>query len=741
MKIICIGNYPPRKCGIATFTENLVKSIIQAATDHSLNLEVEVIAMNDHHQQYDYPGIVKLTINDQEKEDYIRAANFISASGADLCLFQHEYGIYGGDSGLLILGLLKRIKIPVVSTFHTVLLNPSFHQKEVLIRIADYSEKIVIMNSMAIGFLNEVYGIPLSKIVKIEHGVPDFGRLSQAKVNRPKSWTSRTVLLTFGLIGRNKGIETVIKALPYIVKKHPGVLYVILGKTHPHVVKYAGEEYREYLEGLTHELGLDEHVEFLDQYVSEEELTNYLLASDIYITPYLNKAQITSGTLCYAMGGGSAVVSTPYWHAEELLAEGRGRLFDFKDYRALTGVLNDLLDNPADLETLKQRTYNYGLRFAWPKIGLKYISTFEGAIHDFNEIKGICKPFTINFPEINLTHLERLTNDTGLIQHANGIVADYKTGYCLDDNARALIACLIAFKRTDDERYYALIYKYFTLLYYLQNEDGSFKNYLTYRRNTTEEVGSDDAFGRAVWALGAMVRWSPCDSMFQVSLDLMHRATTHFEKLQYARGMANCVFGLYHYIKRFPDQERVIKMLSELSDKLVRLFHENSKEGWLWFEPSITYDNGLLPAALYAAFEITEKPEYLDVADQTRSFLENKCLANEQLTLVGNKTWWLSHHAESSNYAQQPIDAMAMVLLYDMAYQATKQIEYIEKLKICYSWFFGLNDLNLPLYDSQTHGCNDGLEEMGVNRNQGAESLIAYLYSNLLAGPYLKEPE
>ncbi len=738
MKIICIGNYPPRKCGIATFTENLMKSIIQASADHSLNMEVEVIAMNDHHQQYNYPEIVKLTINDQEKEDYDKAARFISDSGAHLCLLQHEYGIYGGDSGLLILGLLRKLKIPVVSTFHTVLLNPSFHQKEVLIRIAGFSEKIVIMNSMAIGFLNKVYGIPISKIVKIEHGVPDFGQLSRIKVKRPKSWNNRTVFLTFGLLGRNKGIETVIKALPGIVKKHPGVLYVILGKTHPHVVKYAGEEYREYLETLTHDLGLDEHVEFLDRYVTEEELTNYLRASDIYITPYLNKAQITSGTLCYAVGGGSAVVSTPYWHAEELLADGRGRLFDFKDYRALTELLNELLDNPAQLDILKQQAYHFGLHFAWPKIGIKYISVFEGVIHDLKEVKGVCKSFTINFPELNIMHLQRLTNDTGLIQHANGCVADYKTGYCLDDNARALIVCLIAFKRTGDDTYYPLIYKYFTLLYYLQNKDGSFKNYLTYRRNTTEEVGSDDAFGRAVWALGAMVRWSPCDSMFQVALDLISRAVTHFGKLQYARGMANCVFGLYHYIKRFPDQERYIKMLSELSDNLVRLFNENSKEGWLWFEPSITYDNGLLPAALYAAYEITEIHEYLYVADKTRNFLENKCMANEHLTLVGNKTWWLSHHAESSNYAQQPVDAMAMVLLYDMAYRATKKVAYIEKLKICYSWFFGLNDLNLPLYDDQTHGCNDGLEDLGVNRNQGAESIIAYLFSNLLAEPYLQ---
>jgi len=349
MKIICIGNYPPRKCGIATFTENLVKSIHTAATDHHMEIIVEVIAMNDLNQIYDYPDIVKLSINDNNPGDYLKAADYINNANADLCLFQHEYGIYGGNSGLLILSLLRRIKIPIVSTLHTVLQNPTFHQLEVLKKIAGYSEKVVIMNAMAIPFLTDVFGIPKSKIVTIEHGVPDFSMVDKKNLQKPSSWNNRKVILTFGLLGRSKGIETVIKALPSVVEKHPDVLYTVLGKTHPHVVKYAGEEYRESLEALTAELGLENNVEFLNQYVTEEELTNHLLASDIYVTPYLNKAQITSGTLCYAVGGGSAVVSTPYWHAEALLSEGRGRLFDFENHQELATILNELLDDPEEL--------------------------------------------------------------------------------------------------------------------------------------------------------------------------------------------------------------------------------------------------------------------------------------------------------------------------------------------------------------------------------------------------------
>lgn len=736
MKIICIGNYPPRKCGIATFTENLVKSIFRAAADHDLEMEIEVIAMNENNQNYAYPDIVKQTITDCEKDDYLKAADYINNSGADMCLFQHEYGIYGGNSGLLILALLRRLKIPVVSTFHTVLQKPTFHQREVLKKVVSYSEKVVVMNPMAIPFLTDVFGVSKSKIVVIEHGVPDFGNFDKKSIQKPKSWNGRKVLLTFGLLGRSKGIETVIRALPKVVKKHPDLLYAVLGKTHPHVVKHAGEEYREFLIELTHRLGLENNVEFLDTYVSEEELMNHLLASDIYVTPYLNKAQITSGTLCYALGGGSAVVSTPYWHAEVLLAEGRGRLFGFEEHNELQCILTELLDDPNELARLKQRAYAYGLKIAWPRIGFEYISTFQLAIKLFVPVAEIFKPFEIHIPEFNVSHLRRMTDDTGLIQHANGCIADYKTGYCVDDNARALMVCLVAYQQSDSDVYFDLIHRYLAYIMHLQNSDGSFKNYLTYWRNSVEKVGSDDAFGRAVWALGALIRLAPCDSIFHVAMELFYKSTTQFLKLKYARGYANCIFGLYHYIKRFPDQENYIKMLSGLADKLVLQFKAHQKEGWDWFEPGITYDNGLLPASLYTAYSISNNTEYLEVADVSRRFLEKKCLVNNQLTLVGNKRWWMENN-ETSAFAQQPIDAMAMVMLYDCAWRATKEPGHKDKLKACFYWYFGKNDLNLPLYDFQTHGCNDGLEEYDVNRNQGAESILSYLMSWLIAKPYL----
>jgi len=323
------------------------------------------------------------------------------------------------------------------------------------------------------------------------------------------------------------------------------------------------------------------------------------------------------------------------------------------------------------------------------------------------------------------------------VQHAIGCVPDFKSGYCLDDNARALIVCLEAYRQTNDLTYLPLIYRYTSYLAYLQNEDGTFKNYLTYDHRLTEETGSDDAYGRAMWALGTLIRFAPNDSLFQVGMDLFFKALHGIDQLTHARGYANCIFGLYHYTKKFPDQERYLHIIMALADKLLQKFQDFDQDNWAWFESSITYDNGLLPASLYVAYELTEKAEYLNIAEKSRRFLETKCFVNQQLTLIGNKTWWLAQHKKTSQYAQQPIDAMAMVWLYDCAYRATNRDEFARKIITCFNWFLGMNELHMPLYDEHTHGCNDGLEEMNVNRNQGAESIIAYLLSWLLTKPFV----
>ncbi len=741
MKIICIGNYPPRQCGIATFTENLVKAIQHAALTQSEDLQIEVIAMNDSGQIYNYPKIVTKTIRDQYKNDYLEAAGYINDSGADICLIEHEYGIFGGNSGLLLISLIRSLKVPVVTTLHSVLQKPNFHQKEVLKKIASYSTSIIVMSRLAVDFLQEIYEVPDSKIFCIEHGVPDFELMRSNIPQAPEKWKDRKVILTFGLIGRSKGIETVIKALPKIVSAHPDVLYVVLGKTHPHVVRHAGEEYREWLIQMAHHLEVTDHVMFIDEYVSESQLVSCLLAADIYVTPYHNKTQITSGTLCYGLAGGCAVFSTPYWHAEEVLKNGLGHLFDFGDSISFANQVTELLNEPDKLIMQQKKAYQYGCSIAWPLIGKDYIGVFQKIIslEMINRIDTEAQYQLIDFP-FNPQHLLRLTDNTGILQHAHGCTPNYKTGYCLDDNARALLLCVKAFQQFNEPKYLILISRYLAYIDHMQHKDGSFDNFMTYSHSIFENDISEDAYGRTVWALGYLIRFAPNDNLFQLGMDLFHKSLNQINNLSHARGYANCILGLYHYVNRFPDQDRFVKMITDLANKLCNRYDDHYKENWQWFDTKMTYDNGLLPASLYKAYELTGIERFLEIADNSSRFLESKCFINGHLSLIGNNRW-LGMDDDYEMFGQQPIDAMAMVVLYNSMFIVKKNSRAADKLRTSFKWFLGYNDLDLPLYDVDTSGCNDGIEEFSINRNQGAESTIAYHLAWLIAAPYFEEIE
>lgn len=737
MKVICLGNYPPRQCGIATFTENLIQSILQASEIKNEILDVEIIAMNDTIQEYPYPAFVVKTISEQKKEDYVEAANYINHSSAEICLVQHEYGIYGGESGLLVLALLRRLKVPVITTCHTVLQKPTFHQKEVLQRISAYSEKIVVMNQLAIGFLKNSFQIHPKKIVRIQHGVPDFGTLKPSELSIPKEWKTRKVILTFGLIGRSKGIDMVLKALPKVVKKYPEVLYVVLGKTHPNIIKQAGEEYREYLVDLTHELSIENNVIFINEYVKENELKNYLAAADIYVTPYQNKAQITSGTLSYAVASGCAVISTPYWHAEELLADNRGKLFDFNDTLELSNIILDLIENPEELYRLKSNAFEYGKSMTWPIIGDSYLSLFHQTIKENQPSrKDIFQ--SIPLPQFNLSHMYRLTDRIGILQHARTSIPFFKTGYCLDDNSRALVLSLYVWNKTKDKKLLELMDVYLSYISFMQQEDGSFNNFLNFQRTSFVDGISDDALGRTFWALGCLINLAPTDSMYLFGLDMLHRSENQIQNLTYARGYANVILGLEQLIKRFPDQEKYRIMLKDMADKLCYKYTHHKVEDWNWFENTISYDNGLMPASLYVAYQITQNKKYLQIAEESRLFLESKCFREKWLSLIGNVRW-LRKGDDFALFGQQPVDAMAMIIMYEKAFQVTYDSEMIDKLLISFYWFLGYNDLNISLIDSESNGCHDGIEEFSINRNQGAESMISYLISYFFAEPYFNE--
>ena len=466
--------------------------------------------------------------------------------------------------------------------------------------------------------------------------------------------------------------------------------------------------------------------------MEEEELINYLTAADIYITPYFNEAQITSGTLSYAVGAGAAVVSTPYWHAQELLSDGRGRLFDFKDDQGLALIVNQLLDHPDKLNALKKKAYTYGLKLRWPKIGMEYINVLNKAVNepDYTE-KILTQVIDLEvMPEFSLDYINRLTDDTGIIQHAKYGIPNRDEGYCLDDNARALIMALMSYQVNKNQKALDLLPTYLSYIHHMQREDGKFRNFLSYSRQFLEEEGSEDSFGRTIWALGYLIDAAPNNSFKEFGEELLLNAVPHFKNLTHLRGIGNTIIGIAYYLKVHSSDKGMVQELVALTDKLVNSYQSTKGEEWHWFENKLTYDNAILPLALFHSAEITENKKVKSIALESLDFLENLTVYTDYLNPIGNDGWYL-RDGEMPLHDQQAIETMAMVLMYHQAYKVTKQASYLKKMFSSYMWFLGENSLRVPLYDYETKGCCDGLQLSGINRNQGAESTLAYLISHL----------
>jgi glycosyltransferase involved in cell wall biosynthesis len=731
MKLAFIGTYPPRECGIGTFTMNLYKSMAGNIGITMHPIEGFIVAMNDHELTYDYPEEVNMTIRQEHQRDYLSAVKFINLSGADLCILEHEFGIFGGQDGVYILPLLHRLEIPLMVTLHTIIKTPSYNQKAILVEICRMANKIIVMSHKAIEFLTTIYKVEREKIVFVDHGVPNI-QLNRIKSREEFNLENKKVLLTFGFIGRNKGIETVIKALPKIVEKYPDVLYMVLGKTHPNVLRYSGEEYRNYLQQLVKSLKLKNHVFFLNEYINQKEIFKYLSAADIYITPYINEAQITSGTLSYAIGAGAAVVSTPYWHAAELLANGRGKLFNFNDSDGLSTILIELLGNPDELKNIRRKAYEYGKKIIWPRTGEKYIEVAQKILDGKPKVpeKGEIIIDPLILPPFSLAHIKRLTDDTGIIQHANFGIPNLKEGYCLDDNARALLMVLMAYRQKKNTLALELSPIYLSYIHYMQNKDGTFRNFLSFSRNFLDEVGSEDSFGRTIWALGYLLDNAPNDAYYQTGKSVFFNASPNFESLQSVRGIANTIVGISYYLMSNPSDDSMLERLRNLSYKLIEHYEDNCTADWRWFEPYLAYDNGMLPFALLHSAERINDGKIREIAFEAMNFLTETTLKDGYFSAIGNEKWY-QKGGERSMFAQQPVDALAMVLMYHQAFRLTKDKDYLTKLFSCFMWFLGENDLRMNLFDFETRGCCDGFESYGVNRNQGAESSLAYLISHL----------
>lgn len=738
MKIAVIGNYLPRKCGIATFTTDLCDALSGGLEESGECLTA--VAMDDIENGYAYPDRVGFKVRENVPTDYLHAADFLNVHQFDAAILQHEFGIFGGENGSYIFHLIKNLRMPVIATLHTVLKNPTDGQRAVTQKLAQSSDALVVMAHKARSLLIDSYGIEDSKIIYIPHGIPDvpFAKSGSSSFKTKLGLGNRKIMLTFGLLSPGKGIEVMLKAMPGIIKRHPDVSYIVLGKTHPHSIKDSGDAYRQRLYQLLSRLSIADNVLFHNRFVSLKTLTQYLTSADLYVSPYLNEEQITSGTLSYAVGMGTAVVSTPYWCAQELLSKGRGCLVPFNDPLVLAEKINHLLDHEEERNEIREKGYQFSRSAVWKAVSSKYLNlvrevlerTIDRPIPQYTE-----RPearIVSGLPEINLRHMQIMTDDTGILQHAKYSIPDRTHGYCVDDNARALTVASMYYFLRKEKDVIPLIQIYLSFLHHAFNpENERFRNFMSYDRRWLEELGSEDSHGRSIWGLGVAIQYAPNDSIRNMAARLFLDGLTAVENFQSPRSWAFTIIGLHAYMEVFGGDTTARRLRTLLSEKLFGLFQKNSTKDWLWCEDTLTYANAKLSHALILAGQGISSPEMLKMGIDSLTWLLEKQNAPEgHLSIIGNLNWH-SRDGLASNFDQQPIEAMCLIGACAAAFRTTGEMKWVDQGHRCLGWFLGSNDLNEQMYDFKTGGCFDGIQPNGVNANQGAESTLSWLISLL----------
>jgi len=747
-RIAFIGNYLPRQCGIATFTTDLCEAMASQYPE----TECFSLAMNDRPAGYEYPARVRFELFQEDIKTYQSAADYLNLQNIDLVCLQHEFGIFGGIAGSHILTLLRGLHLPVVTTLHTILTNPNPEQRFIMNELVQLSDRLVVMSQRGVEYLQSTYGVSGEKIDLIPHGIPDVPFVDP-NFNKDKfDVEGKQVLLTFGLLSPNKGIEYVIQALPDILARHPDVVYLVLGATHPNVKQNQGESYRQSLEQLAKELGVEANVIFHNRFVGLEELVEFISAADIYITPYLNPSQIVSGTLAYTVGAGKAIISTPYWYAEELLADGRGLIVPYRDSQAIAEQVVCLLDNETECHAMRKRAYLYGRNMIWSDVAQQYMHSFNRArqeriINPQNAIlprsmrESAPGELAIDLPSINLKHLLRMTDNTGILQHAVFNVPNYGEGYTTDDNARALVLALFLNNLYGGyhEDMDTLASRYLAFLWYAFNQEkGRFRNFLAFDRGWLEGVGSEDSQGRALWGLGSVLGHAGSESLQGVAARLFGQALSATSKLKSPRTWAFTLLGINEYLRRFSGDRAVIQTGETMAERLMDLYRNTRGPGWYWFEDVVTYNNATLPHALLLSSRWMGRADMAQVAVESLTWLaENQTSSKGYFTPIGSNGFY-HRDGEKARFDQQPIEASAMVSACLEAYRLTGERAWHQEAQRAFEWFLGHNDLGLPLYDSETGGCCDGLHPDRVNQNQGAESTLAFLLS--LTEMYLSQP-
>jgi glycosyltransferase involved in cell wall biosynthesis len=731
--IALIGNYLPRRCGIATFTTD----IHRAFEARYPGVKMDVWAMNDNAADYAYPAGVTGTIEQDDPMAYRLAAAEIAASGADMVWIQHEFGIFGGEAGEYIVRLIERLTMPVAVTLHTVLSEPKSAQRRVMNALVDRCDMLIVMAEAAKRILIETYGCDPAKISVIPHGIPDRPFVPTAPMKARLGWQDRKVILTFGLLSPGKGIETMIAAMPDVIARVPDAHYVVLGATHPHCIAYEGERYREQLQAMALELGVGEHVHWIDGFCETEDLLDYLSAADVYVTPYLNPAQVTSGTLAYAVGLGKPVVSTPYVHAVELLGGGHGRLVDFGDSMGFADAIIHLLEDEVALMDLRKRTYALGREMIWPRLAEAALARFEEQPQLPNLQALPLRPHAIP-ARLPFDAIIRHSDSTGILQHSQYTVPDRRHGYCIDDNARALIlACRDgSIEPAVRDRWIAI---YAAFVSHAWNPDAKrFRNFMGFDRQWLENIGSNDSNGRAIWALGVAAATAPTPGVGDWARSLFGEAIDHLAGMDSPRAKAFKMLGSVAMLSDEPEHAGLLAFIAEWGERLIQLYQDIKREKWHWFEPVLAYDNARLPEALIRAGMLLRRDDFLGVGLETLEWLDAiQTGPSGHFAAIGSDSF-NRPFAEPLLHDQQPVEAAATVDACDAAFVATGEPLWQERAINAYRWFLGKNESGLAVGDVKTGGCFDALTPTGVNLNQGAESLLAFHLATLSIQPHVK---
>ncbi|MDB6155967.1 MAG: glycosyl transferase group 1 [Chthoniobacteraceae bacterium] len=731
--IAFLGDYIPRRCGIATFTADICEAI---ATEFP-QAQCIVGSVNDRPEGYDYPARVRFEIAEEELDSYRRAAEFLNINNVEVVSVQHEFGIYGGPAGSHLLTFLREVRMPVVTTLHTVLRDPNDEQREVMKQLDALSSRFIVMAERGRVFLETVYGVAPEKIDLIPHGVIDMPFIDSNFYKDLFNVEGKTVLLTFGLLSPNKGIEHVIEAMPAILGQHPNVVYIVLGATHPNLLAAEGEAYRRKLEQLAKERGVAGSVIFDDRFVTIEELKEFIGAADIYITPYLNEAQITSGTLAYTFGAGKAIISTPYWHAQELLAEERGILVPFANAQAIADGVNHFLSNPTQMTAMRKRAWKCGREMIWPVIARRYMESFERARASLSvptiamvaaqSLQHLDYPM----PVLKLDHLFKMSDHTGIFQHAIYNVPNYHEAYCTDDNARAFIfTVLLEEMNGPQQEIDRLASTYLAFLWYAFDANTCrFRNFMSHERKWLELHGSEDSHARALWAVGTALGRSRNEGHRNLCGLLFQRGLGPVARFSSPRAWAFSIIAIHEYLRAFSGDRVVSQMRDMLTIMLADLFRANSAPDWKWFERIVTYDNAKLSHAMILSGYWTSQGEILEIGlESLRWLLEAQTAEGGHFAPIGCNGFW-PRGGERARFDQQPLEAHSMVSACLEAFAVTRDEFWRNAARRCFEWFLGRNDLGQSLYDATTGGCRDALLRDHLNQNQGAESSLAFYLS------------